>query len=44
MGGKLDWKWIGVGVLIMLACNIAAGFIAALLMGPQLQGATPGEP
>ena len=44
MGGKLDWKWIGVGVLIMLAFNIAAGFIAALIMGPRLQGATLDEP
>lgn len=40
MIGKLDWKWIGIGVLIMLALNIAAGFIAALIVGPQLQEAT----
>ena len=26
MAGKLDWKWIGIGVLIMVALSIAAGF------------------
>ena len=38
--GKLDWKWIGIGVLIMLALNIAAGFVLGLVLAPQLQGAT----
>lgn len=38
---RLDWKWIGIGVLIMLALNIAAGIILALAMRPQLEsGAT----
>jgi len=37
--GKLDWKWIGIGVLIMVALSIAAGFILALILGPQLREA-----
>lgn len=40
---NLDWKWIGIGVLIMLALNIAAGFIMALVLGPGVQGATSFE-
>ena len=39
MAGKLDWKWIGIGVLIMVALSIAAGFILALILGPQLREA-----
>jgi len=42
--GSLDWKWIGIGVLIMLALNIVAGIIVGLVLGPQLQGMTePGD-
>jgi ribose transport system permease protein len=37
MAGKLDWKWIGIGVLIMVALSIAAGFALALILGPQLR-------
>lgn len=43
MTGKLDWKWIGIGVLIMLALNIAAGFILALFLAPSVQGAASME-
>lgn len=38
--GRLDWKWIGLGVLIMVALNIVAGVLLALVLAPQLQGAT----
>jgi ABC-type dipeptide/oligopeptide/nickel transport system permease subunit len=40
MTRKLDWKWIAIGVLIMVALNIAAGFVLALALGPEVQGAT----
>jgi hypothetical protein len=40
MTRKLDWKWIGIGVLIMVALNIAAGFVLALFLGSQVAGAT----
>jgi hypothetical protein len=40
MTGKLDWKWIAIGVVIMLVLNLAAGFILALVLRPQLEGAT----
>jgi hypothetical protein len=37
---NLDWKWIGIGVLIMVGLNIAAGFILALVLGSDVEGAT----
>ena len=43
MTGKLDWKWIGIGVLVMLALNLVAGLILGLFLGPQLEGATSPE-
>ena len=43
MNAKLDWKWIGIGVLIMLALNIVAGFILGIILGSQLEGVTKPE-
>ena len=40
MTGGLDWKWIGIGVLIMLALNIVAGLIVGLAFGSQFEGVT----
>jgi hypothetical protein len=40
MTGQLDWKWIGIGVVIMIALNMVAGLIIAVTMGSALQGAT----
>lgn len=37
---NLDWKWIGIGVLIMVGLNIAAGLVLALVLGSDVQGAT----
>ncbi len=37
---NLDWKWIGFGVLIMLALNVIAGIILGLFLAPQLEGIT----
>jgi hypothetical protein len=39
--GNLDWKWIGLGVLIMLGLALAAGFVLALALG--LEGVAEGE-
>jgi uncharacterized membrane protein YedE/YeeE len=39
MAGKLDWKWIGIGVGIMIGLNIVAGLIAVATMGSQLREA-----
>ena len=36
---KLDWKWIGIGTLIMLALGLAAGIVTALVLGPAIEGA-----
>jgi hypothetical protein len=37
---KLDWKWIGLGLLIMLALSIVAGAILGVVIGSQLEGVT----
>lgn len=37
----LDWKWIGLGVLIMLGLALAAGFVLALVLG--LEDVAEGE-
>ena len=37
---KLDWKWIGIGTLIMLGLNIAASVVVGLLLRSELEGAT----
>lgn len=36
MSGKLDWKWIGIGVVIMFALSLVAGMIAAMTLGSAL--------
>jgi hypothetical protein len=43
MTGKLDWKWIGIGVVVMIVLNLVAGLILALLLGSELEGATSPE-
>jgi hypothetical protein len=43
MTRKLDWKWIGIGVLIMIALNIVAGFLLTIFLGPSIQGVTDVE-
>jgi hypothetical protein len=43
MTGRLDWRWIGIGVLVMLVLNLVAGLILGLFLGPQLEGATSPE-
>lgn len=40
MSGRLDWKWIGIGVLIMAGLSIAAGIIVTMVVRPDLQGVT----
>jgi MFS family permease len=43
MTGKLDWKWIGIGVIVMIVLNLVAGLILALFLGPELEGLTSPE-
>lgn len=38
--GSLDWKWIGIGVVIMLALSLIGGLLIGLMLAPQLQSAT----
>ena len=40
MFGKLDWRWIGIGVAIMFGLNILASLILVALMGDHLPAAT----
>jgi MFS family permease len=41
--GKLDWKWIGIGVLIMIALNLIANFALALILAPQFRDVDPSQ-
>ena len=41
MAGKLDWKWIAIGVAIMIGLSLVAGLIAAMVLGSSL--AAPGD-
>jgi hypothetical protein len=43
MTGKLDWKWIGIGVVVMVVLSLIAGVILGLVLGPQLEGAASPE-
>lgn len=41
--GNLDWKWIGIGVVIMVALSLVGGLLIGMLLAPQLQTATSPE-
>jgi len=43
MTGNLDWKWIGIGVVVMIALSLVAGLVLGLVLGPQLEGVTSPE-
>jgi hypothetical protein len=38
--GTLDWKWIGIGVVVMIVLNLIAGLILGLVLAPELEGVT----
>ncbi len=37
---NLDWKWIGIGAMIVIAMSIVAGLILGIFLAPQLEGVT----
>ena len=37
MKGKIDWMWIAMGALIIVALNFAAGVLLELAIGPPLK-------
>ena len=43
MTHKLDWKWIGIGVVIMVVLNIVVGLILGAVLAPQLKEVTNPE-
>lgn len=43
MGGSLDWKWIGIGVVVMIVLNLIGGLLLAMFIGSQLEGVTSPE-
>lgn len=43
MTGRLDWKWILIGVAIMVLLNFVAGIILAFFLGSQIEAAAPAE-
>ena len=40
MTERLDWKWIGIGVVTMIVLNFVAALILGLILAPQLSGVT----
>ena len=43
MTHKLDWKWIGISVVIMVVLNIVVGLILGAVLAPQLKEVTNPE-
>ena len=43
MSRNLDWKWIGIGILIMLALSVVAGIVLGMFLAPGLEGVTEVE-
>lgn len=43
MAGSLDWKWIGIGVVVMIVLNLIGGLLLAMFIGSQLEGVTSPE-
>ncbi len=37
---NLDWKWIGLGALIMIALSLVASIILGFVIGSELEGVT----
>jgi hypothetical protein len=37
---KLDWKWIAIGVVVMVVLNFIAGIVLAFVLGSQIKDAT----
>ena len=40
---KLDWKWIAIGLVIMIALSILGGQLVGLILGPQVTAAASPE-
>jgi hypothetical protein len=43
VSGRLDWKWIGIGVVVMIVLNLVAGLVLGLFLGEELEGVTSPE-
>jgi magnesium-transporting ATPase (P-type) len=43
MSGRLDWKWIGIGVAVMVVLNLIASLILGMALGSELEGVTSPE-
>jgi hypothetical protein len=41
--GNLDWKWIGIGVVVMLVLSLVGGLLIGMLLGPELEAAASPE-
>jgi hypothetical protein len=36
---KLDWKWIAIGLVIMVVLSLLGGLLLGLILRPQIEGA-----
>jgi hypothetical protein len=39
----LAWKWIGIGVVVMIVLNLIGGLALGLVLGPQMEGVASPE-
>ena len=42
MSRNLDWRWVGIGVAIMLGLSLVAGLISAAILGNQAEAVAGG--
>jgi hypothetical protein len=40
---KLDWKWIAIGLVIMVVLSLLGGFLVGMVLGTQIEGAASPE-
>ena len=40
---KLDWKWIAIGLVIMVVLSLLGGLLMSVVLGPQMEGVTSPE-
>ena len=43
MTGTLDWKWIAIGVVVMIVLNLLGGLLLGLIFRSELEGVTSPE-
>ena len=43
MSGSLDWKWIGIGTILMIVLSFIGGLILGFVISPQMEDAATAD-